>query len=166
MRMNRNNLDLRLYFIVIKVISSYVVRKSVNIFLILQFFAFVLGNYHIHTVLLATQKVLVENKTRNFYNALSVVVNKLKLVLGLSRGFVARKQRRHRRAYAHRQSEQHLRHSLTGEFIQIYNIYNFNILDSLQVYAAWEDWFKHDLVTNPGDIFSHDLIYSDSMTSN
>ena len=43
MRMNRNNLDLRLYFIVIKVISSYVVRKSVNIFIILQFFAFVLG---------------------------------------------------------------------------------------------------------------------------
>ena len=44
MRLNNDNLDLVLYFIVInKVISSYVVRKSVNIFLIPQFFAFVLG---------------------------------------------------------------------------------------------------------------------------
>ena len=94
------------------------------------------------------------------------MVNELRICLCLSRGFVARKQRRHRRAYAHTRSEQHLRHSLTGEFIQIYNIYNFNILDSLQVYAAWADWFKHDLVTNPGDIFSHDLIHSDSMTLN
>ena len=30
MRINSDNLDLRLYFIVIKVISSYVVRKIVN----------------------------------------------------------------------------------------------------------------------------------------
>ena len=63
-------------------------------------------------------------------------------------------------------SDQHLRHSLTGKFIQIYNINNFYILDSLQVYAAWADWFKQDLVTNHEDIFSHDLIHSDSMTSN
>ena len=94
------------------------------------------------------------------------MVNKLKLALSLSRGFVARKQRRHRRASAPVLSEQHLRHSLTGKFIQIYNINHFYILDSLQVYAAWADWFKHDLVTNPEDLFSHDLIHSDSMTSN
>ena len=94
------------------------------------------------------------------------MVNKLKLVLGLSRGFVALKQRKHRRASVPAQSEQHLRRSLTGKFIHIYNIYNLNILDSLQVYAAWADWFKHDLVTNLEDIFSHDLIHSDSMTSN
>ena len=94
------------------------------------------------------------------------MVYKLKVVLGSSRGFVARKQRRHRSPSVPAQSEQHLRHSLTGKFIQIYNIYNFNSLDSLQVYAAWTDWFKHDLVTNPEDIISHDLIHSDSMTSN
>ena len=118
------------------------------------------------------------------------MVNTLKIVLGSSRGFIAGKQRRHRRASARVQSYQHLRRSLTGKFIQIYNIYNFNtpeqhlrhsligkfiqiyninhsyILDSLQVYAALADWFKHDLVTNPEDIFSHDLIHSDSMTSN
>ena len=118
------------------------------------------------------------------------MVNTLQIVLGSSRGFVARKKRRHRRASAPVQSyqqlrrtltgkfiqiynihnfntsEQHLRHSLIGKFIQIYNIYNFNSLDSLQVYAALADWFKHDLVTNPEDIFSHDLIHSDSMTSN
>ena len=94
------------------------------------------------------------------------MVNKLKIGLCLSRGFVACKQRSHRRVSAHAQSEQHLRRSLTGKFIQIYNIYNFNSPDSLQVYAAWTDWFKHDLVTNPEDIFSHDLIHSDSMTSN
>ena len=111
-------------------------------------------------------RTFFSSKSSTIYNALSVVVNKLKLVLGSSRGFVARKQRRHRRASAHVQSEQHLRHSLTGKFIEIYNIYNFNILDSLQVYAAWADWFKHDLVTHPEDIFSHHFIHSDSMTSN
>ena len=63
-------------------------------------------------------------------------------------------------------TEQHLRQSLTGKFIQIYNIYNFNSQDSLQVFAAGADWFKHDLLTNPEDIFSHDLIHSDSMTLN
>ena len=72
------------------------------------------------------------------------MVYKLKVVLGSSRGFVARKQRRHRRPVP-AQSEQHLRLSLIGKFIQIYNIYNFNSLDSLQVYAAWADWYKHDL---------------------
>ena len=66
------------------------------------------------------------------------MVNKLKLVLGSSRGFVARKERRRIRASAHAQSEQHLRHSL-----QINNIYNFN---NLEVYAAWADWLKHDMV--------------------
>ena len=69
---------------------------------------------------------------------------------------------------AHAQSEQHLRNSLTGKFIQIHNIYNFDNIDTcnLQMYTAWADWFKHDLVTNPEDIFSHDFIHSDSMTSN
>ena len=136
-------------------------------------------------VLLAKQEFLVE-----YNNALYVVVNTWKVVLGSSRGFLARKQRRHRRAsapvqsyqhlrrpltgkfvqiyniYNFNTSDQHLRHSLTGNFIQIYNINNFYILESLQVYAAWADWFEHDLVTNPKDIFSHDLIHSDSMTSN
>ena len=118
------------------------------------------------------------------------MVNTLQIVLGSSRGFVARKKRRHGRAsapvqsyqhlrrsftgkliqiyniYNFNTSNQHLRHSLTGKFIQIYNINNFYFLDSLQVYEAWADWFKHDLVTNPEDIFSHHLIHSDSMTSN
>ena len=58
------------------------------------------------------------------------MVNKLKVVLDSSRGFVACKRRRHRRASAHAQSEQHLGHSFTEKFIEIHNIYNFNSLDS------------------------------------
>ena len=72
MRMNSDNLDLVLYFIVIKVISSYAVRKIVNIYLSISFSHLFWGkqrNYHIKTDLLSTQKVLVEYKTRNFYNA-------------------------------------------------------------------------------------------------
>ena len=46
------------------------------------------------------------------------MVNTLKVVLGSSRVFFARKQRRHRRASVPVQSYQHLKGSLTGKLIQ------------------------------------------------